>query len=79
MIACYENALSETASLMIDADYGNYFEVERDFEITEAYANDTLKGVVFFPVATVFYDRAPQARENDCRIEIITGYDIVEI
>lgn len=79
LIACYQNALSETASLMIDADYGKYFEVEQSFEITEAYANDALKDVVFFPVATVLYDRAPQDRENDCKIEIVTGYDIVEI
>jgi hypothetical protein len=79
LIACYQNALSEVQSLMIDADYDCWFEVEQDFEITEAYGNDKLKDIEFFPVATVFYDHAPQDRENDCHIEIVTGYYIVEV
>ena len=79
LIGCYRNALGEAQELMIDADYDCWFEVEQDFEITEAYVNDALKDVVFFPVATVFYDHAPQNRENDCHIEIVTGYYIVEI
>lgn len=79
LIACYQNSLCEVQELMIDADYGLYFEVEQDFEVTETYANDTLKGIAFFPVATVFYDHAPQDRENDCQIEIVTGYYIVEV
>ena len=79
LIACYGNALCEVQELMIDADYGLYFEVEQDFEITEAYVNDQLEDISFFPVATVFYDRAPQDRENDCDIEIVTGYYIVEV
>ena len=79
LIACYGNALCEVQELMIDADYGLYFEVEQDFEITEAYANEQLKDIPLFPVATVLYDRAPQDRENDCDIEIVTGYYIVEI
>lgn len=79
LIACYENALSEASGLMIDSDLFNWFEVERDFEITEAYATELLKDVVFFPVATVYYDRAPWVRENDCEIKIVTGYDIVEV
>lgn len=79
LIACYENAISETVELMMDSDYFNWFEVERDFEITEAYMVEELKDIVFFPVATVYYDHAPWERENDCDIQIVTGYAIVEI
>ena len=79
LIACYGNALGEAKSLMMDAPYDLYFEVEQDFEITETYSNDTLKDISFFPVATVLYGRAPQDRENDCEITIITGYYIVEV
>ena len=78
LIACYEDALHEVQALMIDSDYFNWFEVEMDFEITEAYENEQLKDISFFPAATVFYDRAPWDRENDCDIEIVTGYYIVE-
>lgn len=78
LIACYENAMSEVAELMMDSDIFNWFEVERDFEITEAYENEKLKDVAFFHAATVYYDRAPWNRENDCDIEIVTGYLIVE-
>ena len=77
LLACYGNALSEVQELMMDANYGLYFEVEQNFEITDTYADDTLKDIPFFPVATVLYDRAPQDRENDCEIEIVTGYYIV--
>ena len=79
LIACYENALNESKELMMDADYDRWFEVEQDFEVTEAYETEALKDVAFFPVATVYYDHAPQDRENDCHIEIITGYHIVEM
>ena len=79
LIACFRNALDEAAELMMDADYGRYFEVETDFKITDTYANDQLKDVGYFPVATVFYDHAPQDRENDCEIQIVTGYDIVRV
>lgn len=79
LIACYENALQETQYLMRTSDYYNWFEVDMDFEITEAYENERLKEVSFFPVATIFYDHAPWDRENDCEIKIVTGYDIVEI
>lgn len=79
LIACYGNALCEAQELMIDADYDRWFEVEQDFEITEAYENDALQDVVMFPTAVCLYDQAPQDRENDCHIEIITGYYIVEV
>lgn len=79
LIACYENALEEEGSLMESGNYFNWFEVNRDFEITEAYENEALKDVAFFPVATIHYDKAPWDRENDCDIEIVTGYDIVEV
>ena len=78
LIACYQNALQEVQNLMMDADRYKWFEVEQNFEITEAYVNDKLKDVTDFPVAVCLYDHAPQDRENDCDIEIITGYCIVE-
>ena len=79
LIACYESALSEAADLMMCSDQFSWFEVERNFEITEAYATDLLENVVFFPVATVYYDHAPWDRESDCEIKIVTGYAIVEM
>ena len=79
LIACYENALQEVQNLMETSDYYNWFEVDMDFEVTEAYENEALKDTAFFPVATIYYDHAPWDRENDCHIEIITGYAIVEI
>lgn len=79
LIACYGNALQEARELMMDSNVHNWFEVDMDFEVTEAYQNEALKDIVFFPVATIFYDHAPWDRENDCHIEIITGYDIEEI
>lgn len=79
LLACYENALQETQSLMETSDYHNWFEVDMDFEVTEAYETDELKDVSFFRVAVIYYDHAPWDRENDCDIEIVTGYTIVEI
>lgn len=78
LIACYENALQETQELMMTSDEYNWFEVDMDFEVTEAYETEELKDVSFFPVAVIYYDHAPWDRENDCGIEIITGYAIVE-
>lgn len=79
LIACYENALHETQELMMTSNEYNWFEVDMDFEVTEAYETEELKDVTLFPVATVYYDHAPWDRENDCDIEIITGYAIVEV
>ena len=79
LVACYENALDEAHDLMEMGDYYNWFEVNMDFEITEPYETEELKDVTCFPVATVYYDRAPWDRENDCEIKILTGYYIVEI
>lgn len=79
LIACYESALEEVKSLMESGNLFNWFEVNRNFEITDDYENERLKGVAFFPVATICYDKAPWYRENDCDIKIITGYDIIEI
>lgn len=79
LIACYGNALEETKSLMMNADRDRWFEVEETFEITEAYMNEELTDVTFFETATVYYDHAPQDRENDCDIQIVTGYMIVEV
>lgn len=79
LIACYENALEEEKSLMESGNYFNWFEVNRDFEITEAYENEALKDMTFFPITVIHYDKAPWDRENDCDIEIVTGYNIVEV
>ena len=79
LITCYETALQEAQSLMETSDYYNWFEVNTDFEITEAYENEKLKDVAFFPVAVVHYDHAPWDRKNNCDIEIITGYTVVKV
>ena len=79
LIACYGNALEEAKSLMMNADRNRWFEVEEAFEITETYKNEELKDVAFFEIATIYYDCAPQDRENDCNIQIVTGYVIVEV
>ena len=79
LIACYENALDEAQSLMANADLLGWFEVYRDFVVTESYVNELLEDVVFFPVAVIYYDHAPWDRDFDCDIEIVTGYYIVEV
>lgn len=79
LIACYGNALQETQSLMMTSNEYNWFEVDMDFEVTEAYETELLKDVEFFPVATIYYDHAPWDRDHDCDIRIVTGYTIVEI
>lgn len=79
LCACYEIALMETQDLMRYSDYNNWFEVDIDFEVTEAYDSELLKDIAFFPVATIHYDHAPWDRENDCDIIILTGYEIVEV
>lgn len=48
LIMCYENALEETESLMESGNFFNWFEVNRNFEITEAYENEALKDTTFF-------------------------------
>ena len=79
LIACYKDALQEAKSLMMNADRDRWFEVEEDFEVTETYTNENLELGTLFETATVYYDHAPQDRENDCDIQIVTGYRIVEI
>lgn len=79
LIACYRNALQETTSLMVDADGERWFEVEEDFEVTETYTNEKLELGTIFETATVYYDHAPNDRENDCDIQIVTGYQIFKI
>lgn len=79
LIACYQNALQEVSDLMSGADKNRWFEVEENFEVTETYANENLKLGTVFETATVYYDHAPQDRENDCDIQIVTGYMIVRV
>jgi hypothetical protein len=49
-----------------------------DFEVTNTYADKCLELGTVIPVATVCYDHALWDRENDCDIEVLTGYMIVE-
>ena len=77
--ACQKNAIDETAELMSDPHLYGWFEIYSDFEITEVYETGALKDIVFFPVATIYYDHAPWDRDFDCEIKIVTGYDIVEV
>jgi hypothetical protein len=77
LIACYKNALDETKSLMETSDGERLFEVEEDFEVTETYTNNNLELGTLFEVATVYYDHAPYDRGNDCDIQIVTGYKII--
>lgn len=79
LIACYGNALQETKSLMEDADRDRWFEAEENFEVTETYVNKELELGTIFETATVYYDHAPNDRENDCDIQIVTGYQIFKI
>jgi hypothetical protein len=79
LIECYKASLEEVQGLMETSDCYKWFEIDKDFEITEAYKNNELKDIVSFPIATILYDHAPWDRENDCEIKIITGYDIVEV
>lgn len=80
LIACYKNAINEAQELMMHASCHRWFEVCSCFEITEPYQNEMLtEDIVYFAVAVLFYDHAPWDRENDCDIQIVTGYDIVEI
>lgn len=79
LIACYEDALDETQELMADSNLFGWFEIYKDFEITEAYENEKLEHTSFFPVTVIYYDHAPWDRDYDCEIKIVTGYTIVEI
>ena len=79
LISCYQNALEETQGLM-NTSYGLcWFEVNDYFEVTDTYANEFVELGTIFPVAVVYYDKAPWDREHDCDIKIVTGYEIVEI
>lgn len=76
LISCFRNALQESKDL--SSEYG-YFEAEADFEVTESYQNEELEIGTVFDTATVYYDHAPYDRENDCDIQIVTGYKVVEV
>ena len=69
----------KVVDLMSDADKNRWFEVEENFEVTETYTNENLELGTVFETATVYYDHAPQDRENDCDIQIVTGYMIVKV
>ena len=79
LIACYKNAIEETQNLRGSSEGEKWFETEQDFEVTETYTNKKLKLGTLFETATVCYDHAPNDRENDCNIQIVTGYQIFKI
>lgn len=78
LISCYNSSLQEARDLMIDSDGDRWFETDTLFEITDSYH---IRGILalgtIFPVVTLYYDKAPWDRENDCDIRIVTGYSIV--
>lgn len=76
LVQGYSSALEEVQGLMSIGKDNCWFEMERDFEVTETYATNVLTLGTVFPVAVVCYDKPPHNRENDCNITIITGYDI---
>ena len=66
-------ALMECDELNEDGNVnGNYFEVG---EYKEIYSADG-ENCVCFPIAVLWYDKAPDDRENDCQIRVVTGYEI---
>lgn len=78
LIDCYNSAIYDTNYLMSCSDINNWFEVSVDFEVTKNYITDVLKeDIGFFPVAVIYYDKAPWDRDNDCDIKIVTGYLII--
>ena len=79
LISCFRNSLQEAKDLMEASDGNLWFEAEEDFEVTETYESTELELGTVFEVATVYYDKAPYDRENDCDIQIVTGYLIVEV
>lgn len=79
LVACYENALDETQSLMADSTLHGWYEIVRNVEIPVPYKNDVPSDVTAFPVATVYYEKAPWERDFGGKIETITGYCIVEV
>lgn len=54
---------------------GNYFEVE---EYEEFYFVGGDKCVCHC-VSVVWYDKAPNDRENDCQIRVVTGYEVFRV
>lgn len=81
LLSCFRTALEEARGLMeTSGESDNWFEVETDFEVTgEYHTGGFVETGTVFPVAVVFYDHAPWDRENDCDIQIVTGYAIVEV
>lgn len=79
LLACYGNSIQEVNEFMHDNDSDIWWETNEYFEVTDTYMCQELEGINFFPVATVSYDHAPNDRENDCDIQIVTGYYVVEL
>lgn len=74
LIECCRRSTAEVYHLMSGSNDNNWFEVVFDYE---SVSNASLSTV--YPVATIWCDKAPWDRENDCDIRVVTGYDIVEV
>ena len=88
LLYCYKQSLKEVTELMRNAEPARiyvcddvaWFETYNlGYEILEDNENKFLEDVDWFDIATLFYSMPPWARENNCDIEIETGYLIVEV
>lgn len=77
LVAAFSNALEEVADRMLDSDCSNWYEasdcLNEHFEIAD------FVDVIYFDVDVTWYSRAPWDRENDCDIQLVTGYKVVDI
>jgi hypothetical protein len=64
------------ASLNIEGnEKGDYFEVMEYAEIFSADGNT----YSCHPVAVIWLDKAPDDRENDCQLKVVSGFDFIEV
>jgi len=77
LLSAYGSALQEASGLMENSDYNNWYEVSdcgnEHFEIEE-FVED-----IVFDIDVTWYSNAPWDRENDCDIQLLTGYKIVDL
>ena len=79
LICAYACSVLEVSELMVDALRNGFVETHTKFEVTPDHKCRELNDIKRFPVATIYYDRAPWDREDGCYTRILTGYDIVEL
>ena len=69
----YRSAINECLNLNLDADDGNYFDLEL---IPDEYLDEN-KGIV--EIATVWYDKPQNNRCNDLQYRPVTCYQVVAV